>query len=45
MDDTVWAFLIGVVVGALIGVFLTAILAGAPDPEDDRGGFDDDDEN
>lgn len=34
-----WEFLIGVIVGAVIGVFLMALISAAPDPEEqDRNG-------
>ena len=37
-----WDFLIGVIVGAFVGVFLLVLISAAPDPED---GGDEDDEN
>lgn len=37
-----WDFLIGLVVGCIIGVFLVALISAAPDPDD--GGEDDDED-
>ena len=40
----IWCFLIGVVVGAIVGIFITALISAAPDPDGRSGGFDNDDD-
>ena len=34
----VWCFLIGLVLGVLIGIYLTALFCAAPDDPEDRDG-------
>ena len=40
----IWCFLIGLVIGAVIGIFIVALISGAPD-QDDGGGLDRNDED
>ena len=38
-----WKFLVGVIVGTVVGMFVLALISGAPDPEEKDGDSNDED--